>query len=266
MVSRRTLEILVTLILLGIGIQSCDSDPLHRVEILVGEYDFAEALELLHGLPDVPLDTLKYCHLKALVFLIEGQQRKAFEELETITGPDDKKKQSCASTIYQAAQIIIREKKRTVEALALLDSARHLDPGLNNDIINLAWARAIEYLHDRGDAGYKLMRYAIECDPKVRGRLRGYNRKLADQYEEMDRIQQRLDQWYRTLNNHPIGKTNSIVDLAGFISAIPSLGADTIETGWFFSLTRTEKGLQFIAETKHGHPQGVPWKTVMHSP
>ncbi len=266
MVSRRIVKLLSALVLLIAGFSGCERDPLLRVENLIADYDYAEAIELLHGLPDVPLDTLRCIHLKALVFLIERQPKRGYRQLELLPGHEDERRQTSAAILYEAAKIVIREKNRIDEAIALLDSAKSFDPGLSNNIINLLWSRAIEYLHNRGDAGYRLMRHAIESDPMILGRLRGYNRKLTDRYQEMDRIQKRLDKWSEVLNNQTIVQKHNLNNLAEFISRIPSLPTDTTESGWRFDLRKDEDGFQFIAEADHKNPMGIPWKTVLYSP
>lgn len=116
---------------------------------------------------------------------VEGYIDKGFDELNYDDLPQPEQRMSDAELLLRAAKLIIREKNRYSEAIRLLDSCYAFNPDMRDEIFDVAWKRALEYLSVRGDAGYHLIEYIKSIDEEIRNRLRSHNRVFYRRYEEI---------------------------------------------------------------------------------
>ncbi len=251
-------------------ILGCESEPFQPVEAALNEYNFAKALLLLEEIhKDPSIDKRRYRELLIKALLIEGEPEKAFAEIsgfEKAGGEKSGRKHETAKLMVESAKIIIRETDRIDEAFTLMDSALIRDPGLKDDIIRTLWNRSVEYFSYPGVAGYRIFKYALEIDPKILGRMRGYNLFFAKRYGDMNAVETKLEKLYRAAagyrkrNGSP---PRSFSGLAGVNGVTP---ADTTHNGWILSLKDENGGIQALAKVKIDNPHDIPVETIMRFP
>ena len=168
----------------------CGNDALNRAEKLVSAYDYKAALEVLEQIKGDAREDDRFRRLKALSLFVEGGTEQGFDVLGT---ENLVKRQADALVLLNAAKVIIREKNRCAEAIRLLDSCLVFNPDMRDEIIEITWSRALEYLSVRGDAGYYLIEYLNGIDEETRGKLRSHNRIFYRRYEEIRNTYHILD-------------------------------------------------------------------------
>ncbi len=252
----------LTLTFLG----GCDDDPLERAENLIADYRFSEALDVLDELESAPVDSIHYHCLRALALFVEGRSSDGFAEIRSLHASIPEADGESARTMLKAARVVVREKSRVREAIALLDSALVGDPGLKDEVLRLAWTRGVEYLSCRGDAGYQLMQFTIERDPLALGRLRGFNPNLAERYAEMETVKRQLDGLAARIDSFRARYGRDPRSLAELVRTAGATGMDTSRAGWRFALRWLDGELRVTAESKINRPHGVPWPTMLRAP
>lgn len=260
---------ILTLFLLWSAISGCANKPLDQAEKMIENYDFLLAVEYLSSIHDDDVDQIRYRELVAQASVINGQTDAGFEEIriiEAATGDVSKPRRKTATLIFQAATLIIREKHRVAEAISLFDSVLVRDPSLQEDVLDLVWYRALEYLEVSGDGGYRLIEFALKHDTNVLGRLRGFNRSLANRYDEINRVKQQLAKLDGSLQRFKKWNGRDPENLAGLATFAPTLATDTLRKGWRFRLEPRAGSSVVVAEALVHNPQGVIRGTILEAP
>jgi len=174
----------VFLIVLCLLLASCANDPLNDVEGLIADYNFKGALNKLDELNGDYDDAARSRRLRGLALLVEGRTDEAFAELDRTdenglrtVGEDE------AKILLRAASVIIREKDRYNEAITLLDSSISYDPSIQDEALELAWIKSLEYLEVPGVGGYYLVEFLTRYDTKTPLKLQRRNETIARIYK-----------------------------------------------------------------------------------
>lgn len=241
----------------------CDSDPIGHAQDYIASNDYKGALEALNQVESPAGNEAHIQQLKALALFVSGQSSAGWESLD-IAYNLDKNRNETAKTLFQASEVIVREKNRIKEAIILMDSCLAYDENLKKEVIKLAWKRAVEYLEVPGPGGYYLIRFAQALDSEIRIRLRRHNRQLAVRYDEMDEVSMVLKdgvieiEAFRQLHGR---LPHDALELSS------EIGLVAIREGWNFILkTDTEGGFQLVAEAKRRNPHDILAGTVLTAP
>ena len=249
---------------------SCNPDPFREAEESIASYNFAKATEILDGLKTGGENSGRRALLSAKAHLVEGNLKRGFADLadvEETDGNPEKTRAENARLLLDAAKIIIREKSRAGEVLIIMDSVLVRDPGLRIPVQKVVWDRGMEYMSVSGDAGYRFLKYAIANDPKVFGRLRGFNRAVAHRYEIMDDaygklqvLNQNVDRFRATYKRNPD-------DLQELVSLMNLRVEDVQIDGWVLGWHIADGVPVITAEVgAQGVKSGVPDGTVLGFP
>jgi len=237
----------------------CNRNTLRLAEADLAANNFAGALKTLQTADSTSAVTAR---LKALALLVEERPVEAFREIAKSRLIDSTGQHATAHIFFRAASAIVREKDRTIEVSALLDSALTLDPGLKDQVINLAWQRGMEYLAMSGDDGYRLMNYAIRHDEDALGRLRGRDMILARRFDEFSAAEQQLPLLqtaagsFRQQNGRA---PSSVEELAAAFPDNPLSG----RSGWTYAFIPNGPRIAVEARAKLGNPYGIPAGTLL---
>lgn|GEM_PF-1235138 len=249
-VGRMNRSAVVALFTAGL-LTSCNENGLFVARGLIASGDYVGALERLSSLGNSP----EADRLRATALLVEGATDEGFDALHraSLDSAD------AGRLLFAAASQVIREKRRTQEAIQLLDSALVNDPVLRSEVAALLWNRGVEYLKMTGDGGLNLFEAAIRLDPLVAGRLQGFDVALARRLEELQAIRsvvQRLQEGYDRLQDGNASAPGNMMDL---LIQRPDLTPHTDRKGWLFCLERSSSGRMFvIAEARAITASGVP--------
>ncbi len=219
----------------GAFLSGCSTDPYADVESSIATYDYAKTLELLTAPELKELDASRFYRTRALARFVEGKMADGFADIdsaELLIDHPAKPRYNTAKIMYDASVVLLRDKNNVEQVIALLDSALARDPGLLEDILKDIWYRGIEYLDKPGDAGFRLFDFSFRYDGHVLGRLRGYNRTLANRYDEIKAVREVLQNWdgaCRKYQNVWQKQPQNFLDLRPFID---SSRQDTSRVGW----------------------------------
>lgn len=231
------ISMLVTLALTAsvLTLSGCSTDPFAAVDSSIAAYDYAHALELLSAPELKQVDASRFYRSRAFAEFVEGRLSAGFADIdsaEQLIEHPAKPRYNTAKTMYDASEVLLRDKNNVESAITLLDSALARDPGLLEDILKSVWYRGIEYLSTPGDAGFRLIDFAFRYDGHVVGRLRGYNRTIANRYDEIKAVREVLQNWdaaNRKFQNVWRKQPTSYLDLRPFFD---SSRQDTARAGW----------------------------------
>jgi hypothetical protein len=252
------------ILILVILLSGCTDHALDKAEQLIAAYDFKEALAVLDQIEAPPRDVERYRRLKALSLFVEGDADSGFAWLEQRAQVQPEVRQTDARILVDAARIIVREKNRCPEAIRLLDSCYSFNPDLKNEIVELAWERALEYLSLRGgNAGYQLIEFLTGIDESIGNRLRSHNRIFYRRYEEIRNLHQvlaalrtRVDMFIETYGRPPSNYAE--FNRERFTLGIP------LPKGWRFEIEPgAGSDCLLYGEALKDNPGGVPAGSII---
>jgi len=252
-----------------VNLTGCNNDRFDQVKEMIAAYNFTSALDMLSNMNDSDMNEVRFHRLRALALFVEGDMEAGFLELSQVEPElenEPKSRLESGRILFEAAEVIIREKNRVNESIALLDSAITCDPGIKNEVMQLAWQRTIEYIAVPGDVGYRLLQFAVRHDPKVLGRLRGFNRSYMKRYEEMQTVEMQLYKLYDIFINYRNKHKRNPLSLQDMVQNKTISQRDTSRTGWHFRLESINDTIRVVAEALPRHPADVQMSTIMHVP
>lgn len=258
-----TIALMVGILFIGIG---CQTDILDLADSMIETYDFESAIELLDSLEITPENIGRVRLLRAKAHLISGDQMYAFSELTRHDESGSNNLHQSARVLLESARIVSREKNRTIEAISLLDSALAKNVNLKDDALSISWARGIEYIDLVGAAGLHYFTFSIKHDPKILGRLRGFNVQYARRYEELSKVDKMLKRLSTDLKafiqrtNHKPKHLSQIIGRNNLIVSYYS------RSGWDIQLETIDDTLRVVAIANTKCPYEIPYSSKLVSP
>jgi hypothetical protein len=244
----------------------CQTDVLTQAEDMIQAYEFETAIELLDSLDISKKSEGRLRLLRAKAHLISGDRGFAYAELKFHDDYHSNSTNASAKVLLESANIISREKERSQEVVDILDSIIIRDVGLKNEALNIAWSRGIEYIDLIGDDGLRYFAFAAKHDPKVLGRLRGFNPQYARRYDELSKVDQLVKKLSLDLNffikrtGHNPKSISEIIDKNKLITGNYS------RKGWDISLESIDDTLRVVAKANSKCPFEIPYSSRIISP
>ncbi len=249
-------------------IAGCSNGPVEEIEKKIDSFDFAGALDLIEGLDLTWKQNRRILSIQSKSYLVEGKTEEAYKIFSILEDSLNKKtseKYFSAKILYEAANIIIREKNRVNEAIELLDSVMTRDPSLKKEVTRLAWNSALEYFQVSGDAGYELFRFGLKYDKNLLGRLRGYNQVFSNRYREIRATKEQLEMLFKSLQKYRSSRGKYPANWMELLKYNASIGADTTRKGWSIWFIGTDE-LEVFADVLDNQPQLIPSGTTLKFP
>jgi len=266
---RKTIYLVLLFFTMQVVISSCEHDLLNQAEDMISAYDFDTALELLQSIDTTEVDPVRLFQLRGFTNLVENNIDSGFAELlkadKMIQAPPNPRYET-AKTLFRAAEVIIREKDRSKDAMQILDSVLVHDPSLDEQVKRLIWKRAIEYLDVPGTVGYNLIEYHREKDKNVVGRLRGYNKYLSNRYRDMKSVDTRLQRIYQASLEFKKMKKRYPISFRELYDSRLGVHIDTVHAGWSFRLISQNDSIQITAEVLRNNKENIPSGTIFRVP
>ena len=229
-------------------------------------YDFETAIELLDSLNTTPENGARLRLLRAKAHLISGDRAFAYTELKFHDDNQSKSTSSSSLVLVESANIISREKERSQEVVNILDSIIVRDPGLKEDALNIAWSRGIEYIDLVGDAGLRYFAFAAKHDPKVLGRLLGFNPQYARRYDELSRVDLMVKKLSTDLKSFIRQSGQRPESLSDIVDKNRLVSGSYTRKGWDFSLESIRDTLRVVARANSKCPFEIPYSSKIISP
>lgn len=233
----------------------CQRDPLSEVENLTARGDYQTALGIVENLPPTSLSVASQ---QAFLEFVSGDQKKAWEKIMLIKRQWEK--EEAQKVLWEASQVMVREKSRVREVIPMWDTLLTWSPELRAQVLALGWQRGVEYLGMSGDAGWVMFNFLQRYDPIVLGRLQAYNPALANRFAELSRIHdivltlnQRLATFMVSHNRAPERVEELLKE--GEDGGLPS--------GWRWVITSPSEGPKVVAMAGPQRPAGVPLGSVV---
>lgn len=232
----------------------CDKSVADRAEQAMSGYDFAGGLKILEEADSLDVTAIR---LRIVGMFVEEKPAEAFRLIARHRKVNPDGEYRLAEAFFRAGSAIAREKDRAGEAAALLDSAQALDPGLGEKCVGEAWKRGLEYLAMSGDAGFRLMKWAVGKDPEALKRLRARDLNLARRYDEFVAIEEQLPQIQNSALGylHLNGTAPATIDA---LAAADPAARILPRPGWRYSFAVNGPRISVEATAKSGHPLGIP--------
>lgn len=232
-------------------------------------YNYRQALDYLDAIDEEKVDRLSLQKLHARAQLVGGDIDTGMKEIRSIESSiyqNGGTKTETARILFKAAEVLIREKDRVGTAIALFDSTIKRDPGLQDEVLKVAWNRGVEYINVTGTAGYRLFNFQLKYDEKVIGRLRGFNRAFASRYDEIRNVKRQLAKIDRIIDKFQSENKRNPESLMELTEYYPPMQLDTVRKGWTFHIDKVDDYLMAAAEALEKNPAGVIDGTTVYAP
>ena len=243
----------------------CQPDILTQAEEMMESYEFKTVIELLDSLNVAPGDGTRLRLLRAKAHFVSGDRDFAFIQLQNLEGSRSKSDYLSAKLLLESANIISREKDRSLEVVDLLDSVLTRDVALKDNVLSLSWARGIEYIDLVGDAGLRYLAFSIRHEPKVLGRLKGFNSQFAKRYDELLKVDQLVQDLALELKSFTRKFGFQPSDISELTSRNNLNSNRFTRMGWDITIDTQNDVVRIVARANSKCPHDIPFSSRLYS-